>query len=237
MSELLAGAQIALPMELVHALTLLRIASQVMFALFLIGIILNFILLFMTLLVIKSRGWSIPLISLSLITAIMIGAGTIVGTVMSITAKYAVRLQSELNIEGTISVAMLVCMWFPTVACVITFFMHCALGCCLRPRRALMADVVAPSTAKTTTAAADGASRHGMMEDETRRTSTGVLRFSSDSKRASALMNRFRRGPGTMAAPAPSGSSAGSLESKNSDAQAEAAAAAAKSHVAAAPLR
>ncbi|KKF93358.1 SUR7 family protein pun1 [Ceratocystis platani] len=187
MSELLAGAQIALPMELVNALTLLRIASKVMFALFLIGIILNFLLIFASLLAIRSRAWSIPLISLSLISTLMIGAATILGTVMSVTAKYAVQLQSELNIRGVISSAMLAAMWIASILTAASFFMHCSLGCCLRPRRALMADVVGSAVSK--------APRSGMMEDEQpRRSSTGVLQYSHNTGHTSGLISRLHGG-------------------------------------------
>ncbi|KAL5600966.1 hypothetical protein BROUX41_005800 [Berkeleyomyces rouxiae] len=185
-SELLAGAQIALPMELVNALTLLRIASKVMFALFLLGIIFNFLLAFASLLVIRSRGWSIPLISLSLVSTTMIGGGAIVGTVMSVTAKYAVRLQSELNIRGVISAAMIAVMWLAAVLTAAAFFMHCALGCCLRPRRALMADVMG-------SASTSSAPRSGMMEDEQpRRNSNGLLQYSSPNDPAPGFYTRFR---------------------------------------------
>ena len=130
MDELLAGAKIALPTQVLTILDLLRLGQQVMWAFFIVGIVLCFILMFISPLVLRSRGWCIPIVSFSLIASILVGGATILATVFSVAAKYALTLQSELNIGVDLSAIMLASMWIPALLSTTAFFLHSAVGCC-----------------------------------------------------------------------------------------------------------
>jgi len=130
MDELLAGAKIALPTQVLTILDLLRLGQQVMFTFFLVGIILCFILMFISPLVLRSRGWCIPIVAFSLLACILVGGATVLATVFSVAAKYALTLQSELNIGVDLSATMLASMWIPALLTVTAFFLHSAVGCC-----------------------------------------------------------------------------------------------------------
>lgn len=130
MDELLAGAKIALPTQVLTILDLLRLGQQVMWAFFIVGIVLCFILMFLTPLTLRSRGWCIPIVSFALIDSILVGGATVLATVFSVAAKYALTLQSELNIGVDLSPVMLASMWIAALLTVTAFFLHSAVGCC-----------------------------------------------------------------------------------------------------------
>lgn len=130
MDELLAGAQIALPAEVLTVLDLLRLGSKVMFGLFIAGIVLSFIMIPLTFLVFRSRIWCIPVIIISILTMVCVVGGTILATVFSLAAKYALTLQSELNISADISPPMIASTWIPALLTTTAFFLHSAVGCC-----------------------------------------------------------------------------------------------------------
>lgn len=137
MDELLAGAQIALPGEVLTILELLRLGSKIMFGLFIAGIVLSFIMIALTFLVFRSRLWSIPIVILSILTMICVVGGTILATVFSLAAKYALTMQSDLNITADISPLMIASTWIPALLTTTAFFLHSAVGCCchVAPRK------------------------------------------------------------------------------------------------------
>jgi len=71
-NELLAGATIALPTQVVTILNILRLASQIMFGFFLTACILTFLLILSSPLVLWSRWYSLPFALVSLIDAILV---------------------------------------------------------------------------------------------------------------------------------------------------------------------
>lgn len=133
--ELLAGATIALPSEVVTILTVLRITSQIMFGFFLTACILTFLFIFMTPLVVKSRWWSLPFAIASFIITILVLAASIIGSVISFVFKYAAEAQQELNIRASVGTRMFVFMWIATGCALAAFIIHAGLGCCCTSRR------------------------------------------------------------------------------------------------------
>lgn len=132
MDELLAGAKIALPGEVLTILKLLRIGSQTMFGLFIAGIVLSFIMIPASLLVFRARRWSILIVTVSLLTAICNVGGAVLSTVFSLVAKYALTMQSELNISADVSPLMLASTWIAAALTFTAFILHSAVGCCCR---------------------------------------------------------------------------------------------------------
>lgn len=137
MSELLSGATIALPTQVVTILDVLRISSNIMFGFFLTGAVLVFLLLFLSPLATKSRWYSLPLALFALITNVLVGAACIVGSVISFAFKYAATAQSDLNIHAYVGVKMFVFMWLAAGFALWGFVVHAGMGCCCSSRRDL----------------------------------------------------------------------------------------------------
>ncbi|KAI1875543.1 uncharacterized protein JN550_001829 [Neoarthrinium moseri] len=134
-SELLAGASIALPSEVNTVLTILRIASQVMFGFFLAGLVLNFVLMLLAPIVLYSRWWSLPFSLFSFLAALMVIAAACVATVMALVFKYALTSQTELNIVVVIGTKMFAFMWIAAGFTLLAFLIHAGMGCCCTSRR------------------------------------------------------------------------------------------------------
>ncbi|KAL7936982.1 SUR7/PalI family domain-containing protein [Trichoderma chlorosporum] len=133
--ELLAGARIALPSEVVTILTLLRIGSQVMYAFFMSGIVLNFVLLFLTPLVLKSRWFSLLISLIGAVAGIVLTVAAVIATVISVAAKIALTAQDQLNISCDIGVKMFAFMWIAALSTDFAFLLHAAMGCCCAPEK------------------------------------------------------------------------------------------------------
>ncbi|RKK64941.1 hypothetical protein BFJ67_g373 [Fusarium oxysporum f. sp. cepae] len=134
-SELLAGAQIALPAEAVTVLNLLKIGSRIMYGCFMAGICIDFVLIPLSLLVIRTRWWSLVITVLAFCTAILISLAAIIATVISVAAKVALTAQDQLNIKANIGIKMFVFMWLAAIFTDVAFLLHAAMGCCCRPNR------------------------------------------------------------------------------------------------------
>ncbi|KAL2687242.1 hypothetical protein Neosp_004795 [[Neocosmospora] mangrovei] len=134
-SELLAGAQIALPSEAVTVLNLLKMGSKIMYAFFMGGISVNFVLIFASLLVIRTRWFSLLLTLLAAIASIFVSVAAIIATVISIAAKVALTAQDQLNIRANIGVKMFAFMWIAAIFTDVAFLLHAAMGCCCKPDR------------------------------------------------------------------------------------------------------
>jgi len=137
MDELLAGATIALPTQIITILSVLRITSQIMFGFFLTGCILAFLLILLSPLALSSRWWSLPLAIVAFLEMILVLAASVVGTAISLVFKYAAEAQSELNIHANIGVKMFVFMWLATGFSIYGFAVHSGMGCCCTSRRDL----------------------------------------------------------------------------------------------------
>ena len=134
-SQLLAGATIALPSEVNTVLTLLRVGSRAMFVFFLAGICMNFILLLCSPLAMKTRWWSLFITLFAFISAVFITVGAIIATAIGVAAKVALTAQDQLNIRADIGITVLVFMWLSAVFSIVAFLMHAAMGCCCKPVR------------------------------------------------------------------------------------------------------
>lgn len=138
MSELLSGATIALPTEVITILDVLRIASNLMFGFFLTSACLATVLAVLSPFALRSRWWSLPLAILSGLSAVLVGAACVVGSVISFVFKYAATAQSDLNIHAEVGVPMFVLMWMAAGFALWTFIAHAGMGCCCVSRRDLM---------------------------------------------------------------------------------------------------
>lgn len=137
MSELLAGATIALPTQIITILSVLRISSQIMFGFFLTACILTFLLIFLSPLAVSSKWVSLPLAFTSFLNMTLVLAASAVATAISLAFKYAAEAQSELNIHADVGIKMFVFMWLATGFSIWAFAIHAGMGCCCVSRRDL----------------------------------------------------------------------------------------------------
>ncbi|KAI1140506.1 SUR7/PalI family-domain-containing protein [Hypoxylon sp. FL0543] len=135
MSELFAGASIALPSDVNDILNILRIASNIMFGFFLTGLLLDFVLILLAPLAVYSRWWSAPLGILALFATLMVLIASALGTAMSLIFKYALTSQTDLNVGADVGTKMFAFMWIATGFTLIAFIIHAGLCCCCTSRR------------------------------------------------------------------------------------------------------
>lgn len=134
-NELLAGATIALPTQVITVLNILRLASQIMFGFFLTACLLTFVLVLASPAVLWSRWYSLPFALVSFVDAVLIVVGSVIGTVISLVFKYAAESQSELNIRAYVGTRMLVFVWVASGFGLAAFVIHAGLGCCCASKR------------------------------------------------------------------------------------------------------
>ncbi|KAF4975257.1 hypothetical protein FZEAL_7924 [Fusarium zealandicum] len=148
-SELLAGAQIALPTQAITVLDLLKLGSRIMYGCFMAGICVNFVLIFLSFLVIRTRWWSLLLSTISGLAALAVSLAAIIATVISIAAKVALTAQDQLNIRANIGYKMFAFMWIAAIFTDIAFLLHAAMGCCCRPDRQQASPQSSPAMQQT----------------------------------------------------------------------------------------
>jgi hypothetical protein len=129
LSELLAGAQIALPSAVNTILNLLKLGQQAMFGFFMTGIVLSTILLLATPLVLRARAWSFPMSLVAGLVGACLTVAAGLATALSVGAQYALTAQQELNIRVHIGVRMFVFMWLAAAFADVAFLMHSAMAC------------------------------------------------------------------------------------------------------------
>lgn len=134
-NELLAGATIALPTQVLTVLTIIRLASQIMFGFFLTACILTFLLVFLSPLVVLSRWYSLPFALISFVNAVLVITASAIGSVMAWAFKFAAESQSELNIHVYVGTRMLVFVWVASGFALVAFVVHAGLGCCCASKR------------------------------------------------------------------------------------------------------
>ncbi|KAI1389884.1 SUR7/PalI family-domain-containing protein [Hypoxylon trugodes] len=135
LGELFAGASIALPSDVNDILNILRIASNIMFGFFITGLVLDFVLIFITPVVLYSRWWSLPFSFVALLATLLVLIATALGTAMSLIFKYALTSQTDLNVNADVGVKMFAFMWIATGFTLLAFIIHAGLGCCCTSRR------------------------------------------------------------------------------------------------------
>ncbi len=135
-SELLAGATIALPVNITNALTLVRVASHWMFALFLTGACLALPSALLAPLSISSRWASLPLTILTFLTALTTTVATVIATAMFLIFRKAIQSAVDsVNIQAEIGIKMFVFMWFASGAAILAWLIHFAQCCCCASTR------------------------------------------------------------------------------------------------------
>ncbi|KAL8797368.1 MAG: hypothetical protein Q9195_000523 [Heterodermia aff. obscurata] len=105
LNELLSGATIALPNEILTALGLVRHASHWMFALFLISAPLSFLCMLLTPLSVFSRWATLPIAVLSFLCALATNAACILATALFVIFKNVIVSQgADINIGAEIGI-------------------------------------------------------------------------------------------------------------------------------------
>lgn len=137
LNELLSGATIALPAEITQILGILKICSNIMFAFFLAGTIISFLMVFLSPMAIFSRWWALPMSIVSFLTFLIILVGSVIASVISFVFKYAATAQTSLNINAYVGTRMFVFMWISTGCAFMAFILHAGMGCCCTSRRDL----------------------------------------------------------------------------------------------------
>ncbi|KAI1622314.1 SUR7/PalI family-domain-containing protein [Exophiala viscosa] len=152
LNELLAGASITLPTEIVNILNLVKLASAWMFSCFLVGTVLTFLCIFLTPLGFSQKPrWEhkarrvffrqFPITLLSFGALLFTAAGSVIATVMFVIFQQKVSTAAaDLNIEAYLGRPMLAFMWTATGFNLIGFLMQigtcCGVCCCTGRRKA-----------------------------------------------------------------------------------------------------
>jgi hypothetical protein len=151
LSELLAGATIALPTDVTDVLDIVRIASHWMFACFLVGICLTFICIFIAPMGFsKKPRWShkakrifcrqFPIALLTFLAFLFTGGASVIGTAMYVIFRNTFAGAADLNITAHLGEPMLAFVWVATGLNLIGFLMQigtcCGVCCCTGKRKA-----------------------------------------------------------------------------------------------------
>jgi hypothetical protein len=151
LNELLAGASIALPVELVNVLHIVRIASRWMFVCFLVGTILTFLCIFFAPMGFsKKPRWQhkakriflrqLPITILTFTAALFTAGASVIATVMFFIFQDKFSGAADLNIHAHVGTPMLAFMWIATGFNLIGLFMQigtcCGVCCCTGRRKA-----------------------------------------------------------------------------------------------------
>jgi len=134
-NELLAGATIALPSEITKVLGLIRTVSHWMFGLFMTGICLNFVMIFIVPIAVFTRWATLFIMILTFFGALCTTVATVVATVMFIIMKNAMTSVTQLNIEASLGIRMFVFMWIASGFAIIAWLITLCLTCCCASRR------------------------------------------------------------------------------------------------------
>ncbi|KAK5461162.1 hypothetical protein LTS15_003225 [Exophiala xenobiotica] len=151
LNELLAGASITLPTEIIDVLNLVKLASQWMFACFLVGTILTFLCVFLAPLGFSKRPrWQhkarriflrqLPITLLTFAALLFTAAASVIATVMFVIFRDKFSGAADLNIEAYLGKPMLAFMWVATGLNLVGFLMQigtcCGVCCCTGRRKA-----------------------------------------------------------------------------------------------------
>lgn len=135
LNELLAGATIVLPAQINDILELIRLASNLMFGLFLTGLLMNFVSIFLAPIVLFSRWWSLPFAIWTFLAALFSTAASIIATVMFIIFRNTITSQEGINIGASLGRVMFAFMWTGAAFSIFGFVIHVCLSCCCASRR------------------------------------------------------------------------------------------------------
>ncbi|KAF2840854.1 hypothetical protein M501DRAFT_908287, partial [Patellaria atrata CBS 101060] len=134
-NELLAGATIALPVDLLDVLNILKTASEWMFALFLTGACLSTVMIFITPISVYSRWTTLPVAILTFVAALTTTVATVLATVMFVIVRNVVTKVEELSIGANLGTKMFVFMWIASGFTICAWLIQTGLCCCCASRR------------------------------------------------------------------------------------------------------
>ncbi|KAF2707047.1 hypothetical protein K504DRAFT_436242 [Pleomassaria siparia CBS 279.74] len=134
-NELLAGASINLPADVNNILDLIKLASQVMFGLFLTAACLSFVLMFVMPLGVRSRWWTFPIAILTFFNALFVTAASIIATVMFVIFRNVIGGVAELKIGASIGTTMFAFMWVASAFAIFAWLFQMGMCCCCASRR------------------------------------------------------------------------------------------------------
>lgn len=152
MSELLVGASITLPTDVVRILDIVRVASLWMFACFMVGISLSFLcIIFAPMAFSKKPRWShkrkriflrsLPITVLTFGALLFTAVGSVIATVMFVIFRNTFEGAAEFNILAKLGINMLAFEWTAVALLLIGFLMQlgtcCGVCCCTGKRRAM----------------------------------------------------------------------------------------------------
>ncbi|KAI9701570.1 MAG: hypothetical protein M1836_001626 [Candelina mexicana] len=135
LNELLAGATIALPAEIINVLNIVKTASHYMFAFFVVGICLSFLSIIFMPFSIYSRWASLHTAFLSFLAALTTTAATIIATVMFIIFRNVFTAAQEVNIDAELGVQMFAFMWIASGFSILAWLTQMGMCCCCASRR------------------------------------------------------------------------------------------------------
>lgn len=152
LNELLAGASIALPTEVIDILNIVRTASHWMFACFLTGTCLTFICIFIGPMGFsKKPRWShkakrvfcrqLPIVVITFLALLFTAGGAVIATVMFVIFRNTFDGAAELNIQAELGSVMLGFEWTAVALLLVGFIMQlgtcCGVCCCTGRRKAM----------------------------------------------------------------------------------------------------
>jgi len=152
LNELLAGASITLPTDIINVLDLVKLASFWMFSCFLVGTILTFLCILLAPLGFsKKPRWQhkarriffrqLPITILTFASLLFTAAGSVIATVMFVIFRNQFSGAEDLNIRASLGEPMLAFMWIGTGFNLIGFVMQvgtcCGVCCCTGRKKAI----------------------------------------------------------------------------------------------------
>jgi hypothetical protein len=124
-----------LPNDVNDILDLIKLASQVMFGLFLTAACLSFVLMFVTPLSVRSRWWTLPISVLMFLNALFVTAASVIATVMFIIFRNVIGSVAELNIGAEVGTTMFAFMWVASAFAIFAWLFQMGMCCCCASRR------------------------------------------------------------------------------------------------------
>ena len=106
-----------------------------MFGLYLAGICLSFVMMFLVPLSVFTRWATFPLMLFTFFAALCTTVATVVATVLFVIATNAVTSVSEINIGASIGIKMFVFMWIGAGTAILAWLIMLGQCCCCASRR------------------------------------------------------------------------------------------------------
>jgi hypothetical protein len=107
-----------------------------MFGLFLTGLVLDFVVLFLLPLSVFTRWLSLPLALLTLVAALTTTVATAIATAMFLIMRMVITGgATQLNIRAEIGIPMFVFMWIAAGCSIVAFAVQAGMCCCCASRR------------------------------------------------------------------------------------------------------